>query len=53
MDFGISVEIGTIKSLSKYDLQFSLSYDMGLSEINKDNKNIRNKALMFNTGLLL
>ena len=52
MDFGISVEIGTIKSLSKYDLQLSLGYDMGLSEINKDNKNIRNKALTFSVGLL-
>jgi len=51
-DFGISMEIGIIKPIEKLDIQISVNYDMGLSEITKYDNELKNKSLTLNFGLL-
>jgi len=52
VDFGLALEFGYSKRLSKSELQFSISYDMGLTKILDYDDDIRNKALYINVGLL-
>lgn len=51
-DFGLALEFGYSKPISESELQFSFSYDMGLTKIVEYDKDIRNKALCINIGLL-
>jgi hypothetical protein len=49
-DFGLAMEIGYELPISNHALQFSINYDMGLTEISDIDTDLRNKALSFNVG---
>jgi len=51
-DFGIAFEIGYELPVAKHALQFSLNYDMGLTEIADYDTDLRNKSLSLNIGWL-
>jgi len=51
-DIGLAMELGFIKPLSKFDLVFSLNYDMGLAETFEFENDVQNKVLTFNVGVL-
>jgi len=51
-DLGLTMELGFIKPLSRFDLVFSLNYYMGITEIYEFDEDIQNKVLTCNIGIL-
>lgn len=51
-DFGWTFELGVNLPVSTHNIQISLNYDMGISEVYHAEKDIQNKALSLNLGFL-
>lgn len=51
-DFGFAFELGIIKTVSDFDLQFSIDYEMGFAEISEMDCTVNNKAMTFSVGVL-